>query len=207
MRKLLITIFFILFSALSLYSASISNTGTITGASIQPANPYSQLIGFKTGGEFYFNTFLSDWSTGIFFEDVINPWIGFEIDMSSTAIPITNYTQVVAVNPQTFYGSGNLQYIEMSGALKFYIQSVSFSMGISYNNFTSGYIIQNTINQYEYIGDAYNYFSFFVGPELTAQISSDLYTKVGVQIIYGLININPNYSVGARFYISFAYGI
>ncbi|MGA2142878.1 MAG: hypothetical protein ABSG94_10720 [Brevinematales bacterium] len=206
MKRLSITAVFIFITFLSAYSAG---SGSLTGAgsSVLPANPYTQLIGFKTGGEFYLNTFLSDWTSAVFFENVINQWFGFEIDLANSSIPITNYTQVTAVNPQTFYGTGKLQYFELSGAIKFYVQSVSVSLGITYNNFNSGYMVENTANQYITIGDEYNYFSVFCGPELTAQISSDLFTKVGIQAIYGILNTIPNYSVGVRFYISFAYGI
>jgi hypothetical protein len=204
-RSSIIAAVFIFFTAVAAYPAgSVTAGGT---SSVLPANPYTQLIGFKTGGEFYLNTFQSDWTEAVFFENVINQWFGFEIDMANSSIPITNYTQVTAVNPQSFYGTGKLQYFELSGAIKFYVQSVSVSLGVTYNNFNTGYIVENTANTYINIGDEYNYFSIFCGPELTAQISSDLFTKVGIEAIYGIMNTNPNYSVGVRFYISFAYGI
>ncbi len=171
------------------------------------ASPYTQLIGFSAGGEFFLNNYLSDWSTGVFFENVINPWFGFEIEMARSSTPITSYTQVIAVNPQTYYGTGKLDYIEMSGALKVYIQGIGISFGITYNSFNSGYIVVNTNNYYQTIGDGLNYFSIFFGPELTAQISSDLFTKVGIIGIYGILDTIPNYNIGFRFYISFAYGI
>ncbi len=173
-----------------------------------PANPYTQLIGFKAGGEFFVNNFLSDWSTGVFFENVIAPWFGLEIEMAKSSIPVTNYSQQILGTTVNYYGQGKRDYIEMSGALKFYIKGFSVALGISYNDFISGYIIDKTVNTYVPMSDQeINFFSVFLGPELTAQISSDLYTRVGIKAIYGIITADPNYTFGVRFYISFAYGI
>jgi hypothetical protein len=176
---------------------------------------YSQLIGFKGGGEFYVSTFLSDWSSGVFFENVINPWLGLEIELNQANIPVTNYLQAVTISgvttTNTFTGDGEREYIELGGALKFYIKGLSISLGMSYNNFMTGNIIVSGgsgTNLYEQMSDKEkNYFSFYGGPELTAQISSDLFAKVGVKCIYGLISDPLNYTFGARFYIAFAYGI
>jgi hypothetical protein len=165
---------------------------------------YSQLIGFKFGGEFFISSFLSDWSTAVFFENVINPFFGLEMEMAKASIPVTNYT----LSGTAYYGNGVRDYIEMSGALKLYVQGFSFSMGLSYNNFVSGYIINTAGSLYVPMSNKeVNFFSFFGGPELTAQISADLFAKVGIRIIYGLINSDYNYTFGTRFYICFAYGI
>ncbi len=172
------------------------------------ANPYTQLLGFKAGGEYFIGNSLSDWSTGVFFEDVISPLFGVEIELTSSSIPITNYTPNAIANPFSIGGIGQRNYIEMSSALKVYIKSLSLAAGITYNSFSSGYIIENSQHIYVPITDQeVNFFSFFAGPELTAQISSDLYTKVGVRFIYGLVDTYPNFTMGVRFYISFAYGI
>lgn len=176
---------------------------------------YSQLIGFKGGGEFFVNSFQSDWSTGVFFENVINPWLGLEIEMVRSSIPITNYGEVYNIagvaTTNLFIGKGQRNYIELSGALKFYIKGVSICAGLSYNQFLNGYIVYNTNTvtyAYQQMSDKENnFFAFFAGPELTAQISSDLFAKVGVRAIYGLIQETPNYTFGARFYIAFAYGM
>jgi hypothetical protein len=166
-------------------------------------NFYTQLIGFKFGGEFFVSSYLSDWSTGVFFENVINPIIGVEIEMVKSAIPVTTYTYLNT----DYTGHGERNYIEMGGTLKFYIQNVAIGVGVSYNSFLSGYLVQTNGTYLQMSDKEANYFAAFLGPELTAQISTDLFAKVGIKAIYGIINDNPNYTLGVRFYISFAYGI
>ncbi len=164
---------------------------------------YTQLIGFQGGGEFYVNTYLSDWSSGVFFENVMNQWLGLQIEMAKTTIPVTNYS----VNGVTVTGNGERDYIEMGGGMKFYLPGVTLGFGILYNNFLSGYLVDLNSIYHQMSNKEINFFSIYFGPELTAQISGDLFTKVGIRIIYGLIPDVPNYTVGARFFISFAYGI
>lgn len=166
---------------------------------------YTQLIGFKGGGEFFVNSFLSDWSGGVFFENVINPLLGVEIELTKSAVPITNYSY----SGLTLTGSGERNYLEMAGGLKIYVYNVSFNFGLTYNSFLSGYIVSTGAGQvYTQMSDKeVNYVGVYLGPELTAQISTDLFTKVGVKVMYGFVTANPNYTFGARFYIAFAYGM
>jgi hypothetical protein len=192
MKQIGITILFMLFSITILYSQE--KTG---------GSSYTQLIGFRGGGEFYISTYLSEWSSGVFFENVISPLVGMEIEMNRKSVPVTNYTTLGV----TVTGAGKQDYIEMGGGIKLYFIGISLSAGLDYNNFISGYIIQNNTT-YTYMTDQEkNYFSAYIGPELTSQISSDLFTKVGLRFDYGIISDANNYTMGVRFYISFAYGI
>lgn len=166
---------------------------------------YTQLIGFKFGGELFFNTMISGWSSTVFFENVINNWLGLEIEMTKSSIPVKSYT---SPSGTATTGNGERSYIEMSGGIKLYLQSISFPIGLSYNAFTSGYIVDSTASTYTQMSDKeINFFSAFTGVELTSQISTDLFAKVGFKVIYGIINDSPNYTFGGRFYISFAYGM
>lgn len=174
-------------------------------------NGYSQLIGFKGGGELYLQNFASDWSTGVFFETVLAPFIGLEIEMTKATIPMTNYT--LQPSGVTILGTGKKDYVEIGGGLKFYIQSVSICFGVTYNSFVSGYMVDSTTTMYSALPNTeYNYFALYLGPELTAQISSDLFTKVGVKFLFGFApgvfaTTFNNETMGVRFYLAFAYGI
>lgn len=184
---------------------------TATPAQSSPKNTYTQLIGFKGGGELFIGNFLSDWSTGVFFESVLAPVLGLEIDLASASIPITNYNYVSQTS--NYIGMGKKSYVEIGGGLKFYIQSVSISLGLTYNSFVSGYIVDTTNKIYTQLPSTeYNYFSVYIGPELTAQVSTDLFTKVGLKFIFGFtpsVFATPffNDTMGIRFYLAFAYGI
>jgi len=171
-------------------------------------NYYSQLLGFKGGGEFFVYNFQSDWSMGVFFENVISPLFGMEIEIVRSTIPVTNYSSDVGGVPINVTGNGKREYIEISGAIKVYIKGVSICLGLTYNDFISGYIVEKNTSLYTPMSEQeINYFSVFFGPELTTQISQDLFARVGLKGIYGFINVEPNYTFGIRFYIAFAYGI
>jgi hypothetical protein len=81
------------------------------------------------------------------------------------------------------------------------------SLGACYNNFVTGYIVDTNSFHTPMTDQEVNFFSIYAGPELTAQISADLFAKVGLRFIYGIMQESPNYTTGIRFYISFAYGI
>lgn len=174
-------------------------------------NGFTQLIGFKGGGELFIGNFMSDWSTGIFFESVLAPFLGMEIELTKASIPITNY--YYAPLAITITGNGKKDYVEIGGGLKFYIQSVAISLGLTYNSFVSGYIVDSTTGIYQQIpGTEINFFSIYLGPELTAQVSTDLFTKVGLKFIFGFVpsvfaSTFYNETMGIRFYLTFAYGI
>ena len=193
MRKILFLIFIFFISA-----------GAYT--KVLESNPYTQLIGFKGGGEYLFGTQMTGWSGGVFFENVIDSLIGIEIEMIKSDIPITNYS---SLSKTTIYGLGNKEYIEISTALKFYIQKVSVNVGLTYNDFLGGNIIYSNYIYYQDLRDnGESFLSVFTGVELVAQISSDLFSKIWIRFLYGIISPYwVNYATGLRFYVSFAYGI
>lgn len=204
MKKLILASLFIILTSGIFYGQD---------ASVNPPNKngYSQLIGFKGGGELYIQNFSSDWSTGVFFETVLAPVIGLEIELTKASIPLTNYT--FSSSLISIYGQGKKDYVEVGGGLKFYIQSVSIGFGLTYNSFVSGYMVDSTTGIYVPLPNTeYNYFAAYLGTELTAQISTDLFTKVGVRFLFGFtpgVFTTPFYNetMGIRFYLSFAYGI
>ncbi|MGC8765904.1 MAG: hypothetical protein ACP5QT_08495 [Brevinematia bacterium] len=168
----------------------------------KPILPYSQLIGFKVGGAYYVFNALSEATMNIFFENVINRFLGMEIEMGMYNIPVTNYT----ISGMTISGNGLRKYIELSGGFKFYVPGVTLYLGASYNDFISGYIISS--NTYIPMSDQErDFFAAQTGVEINAQISSDLFSKVGVRFIYGFIPDSFNYTAAVRFFISFAYGL
>lgn len=187
----------------SLYSQSTSSNPFLD---LTKPLPYSQLIGFKVGGAFYISTTLSETTMSVFFENVMNKFLGLEIEMGMFNIPITNYT----LSGTTLSGNGLRKYIELSGGFKFYFMGVALSLGLSYNDFISGYIITQSGGTYTYIpmsDQERDFFGAYIGPEINAQISSDLFSKVGCQFLYGYVPDNQNYTISIRFFISFAYGL
>lgn len=203
MKKLILASLLIILTGGSLFAQDTANQANKNG--------YSQLIGFKGGGELYLANFSSDWSTGVFFETVLAPVIGLEIELTKATIPLTNYT--FQPSGLTVIGQGKKDYVEVGGGLKFYIHSVSICLGLTYNSFVSGYMVDSTLSLYMPLPNTeYNYFAVYLGPELTAQVSTDLFTKVGIKFIFGFtpgIVATPFYNetMGIRFYLSFAYGI
>ncbi len=205
MKKILILVFLIY--PFLLNAQQTGNTTPIQNpfSSIKPL-PYSQLIGFKVGGAYYIFTSLSETTSSIFFESVMNKFIGLEIELGAYSIPVTNYN----VSDVSIPGNGLRKYVELSGGFKFYLFGAGLYLGLSYNDFISGYLITessgtkiyNTMSEQEK-----DFFSIQIGPEINAQISSDLFTKVGVRFIYGFIPDSLNYTVAVRFFISFAYGL
>lgn len=174
-------------------------------ASFKPL-PYSQLIGFKVGGAYYVNTSLSEATSSIFFESVMNNFIGLEIELGAYSIPVTNYN----VSGVAVSGNGLRKYVELSGGFKFYLFGAGLYLGLSYNDFISGYLITESsgIKYYNTMSDQErDFFSIQIGPEINAQISSDLFSKVGVRFVYGFVPDDLNYTVAIRFFISFAYGL
>ncbi|MCX7820231.1 MAG: hypothetical protein N2258_00975 [Brevinematales bacterium] len=168
--------------------------------------PYSQLIGFKVGGAYYVYTSLSEATSSIFFESVMNNFIGLEIELGAYNIPVTNYN----VSGVDISGNGLRKYIELSGGFKFYLFGAGLYLGLSYNDFISGYLITESMGYryYNTMSDQErDFFSLQLGPEINAQISSDLFSKVGVRFIYGFVPDSLNYTVAIRFFISFAYGL
>ncbi len=171
--------------------------------SILKPMPYSQLIGFKVGGAFYIFNTLSDSTMSIFFENVMNRFLGMEIGMGMYNIPVTNYTS----SGSTISGNGLRKYVELSGGFKFYIFTLAMYLGLTYNDFISGYLITSS-NLYLQMSDQErDFFAVETGPEINAQISSDLFSKVGVRFIYGFVPDSLNYTMAVRFFISFAYGL
>ncbi len=169
--------------------------------------PYSQLIGFKVGGAYYINTSLSESTANIFFENVMNKFIGMEIELGSYNIPVTNY---ILSSGASISGNGLRKYIELSGGFKFYLMGAGLYLGLSYNDFISGYLISEVsgVNVYNAMSDQErDFFAIQVGPEINAQISSDLFSKVGVRFVYGFIPDSLNYTMSVRFFIAFAYGL
>lgn len=173
------------------------------------ANPFSQLIGFKGGGEYFLAPQSAGWSGGVFFENVLDLFgipYGIEIEMMKSDAPITEYAGLSITG-----GIGTKSYIEIGATLmKFYVQRLSFYLGISYNDFLSGSIIYNNYSNYVELRDnGENYLGAFVGGELSAQISSDLFTKVGIRFNFNPFTIFSGSltSAGLRFYVAFGYGI
>lgn len=179
---------------------------SVLGAKPIEGNAFSQLVGFKGGGEYYPGTQMTGWTSGFFFENVIDTLFGVEIEVMQSDVPVTN---AVAGAGVTNYGIGNRSFIEISAALKFYVSRFSFYTGVSYNDFLNGYIIYNNNASYADLrNNGNNYLSAYFGTELVAQISADLFAKVGVRFVYGIMDpywMNPN--TGIRFLVSFAYGI
>jgi hypothetical protein len=169
-------------------------------------SPYSQLIGFMGGGEFYPATQMSAWSGGVFFENVIDPLFGVQIELIRADVPVTNYVPSTGV---TNFGVGTRSFVEINAALKIYINRFSLYGGLSYDDYINGNIVYNNNTSYADLRNSgNNYLSTYFGADLVAQISGDLFTKVGVRFVYGILTpyfVNPN--TGIRFIVSFAYGI
>lgn len=198
----------ILLTAVFAVSAFAQDAVTVPPSS--KPNYFSQLIGFKGGGQYFISTAAAEWSTGVFFETVLAPFIGLEIEMASAKIPITNYDYTSL--GLSFAGKGVKDYVEIGGGVKFYIANFSFALGLAYNDFTSGYIVESATSTYVQLPDSeYNFFSVYTGPEVTAQISTDLFAKVGLRFVYGFTPTaftgGANETMGVRFNVAFAYGL
>ncbi len=161
-------------------------------------NPYSQLIGMTTGGEYFFLSQRSYGDMGVFFETVIEPWVGVEMHVAKAGFPITNQNVTIIGGEKTFLEVGTL--------LRFYMpfwQPFFTEVGFNYNEFLSGYAVSGTT--YTQFSDSWieNFFSASLGFGVTAQISSDLFSQIGLRV-----NVAVNgKDYGLRFYLNFAYGI
>jgi hypothetical protein len=165
--------------------------------------PYSQLIGFKAGGAFYFYNTISETTMGIFFENVINNFFGIEIETGMFNIPVTNYNS----SGTELSGSGLRKFIELSGGFKFYLFGFAMTLGVSYNDFLSGYIITSGNSYVQMSDQERDFFSIYTGTELNAQVSSDLFAKIGLRFVWGYVPDKLNYTMALRFFISFGYGL
>jgi hypothetical protein len=163
-------------------------------------NPYSHLIGITTGGQYFFNSHKADWISGVFFETVLDSGIGMDIHIQTLSVPITNYSTTV--------GYGVKKYFQFGGGLKFYMgfwKPLFFDIGVDYQDYTDGYLVYNSDTNYMVITSDNNFFSAYAGIGITAQISKDLYTQIGVKFSYDITSAND--AMGLRAYFTFGYGI